>query len=367
MKPKLLLFVLLTTFFNAYTQHLKWHNPEQEGYPVVEGRGWQTGLADFYDRLPAKAKATVRKEVWSLAKNSAGNYIKFRSNANTIMVRFQVTNGWAMNHMPATGVSGVDLYAKDINGHWHWAAGNFNFDDTITYRFSNIVTNVPLQEFRLYLPLYNSLKWLQVGVADKNSFSFIEANTKAPVVLYGTSIMQGACASRPGLAWTNILGRRLDAPLVNLGFSGNGLLEPELAHLLTELDARLFVLDCQPNLYDKKIYTEAEIDKRIRNTIAALRTKHPVTPILLVEHCCGSPDVSMDTLLSNNYKWTSDVLSRVVYALKKKGHKNIYQLTAKEIGFDEEDTVDGTHPNDIGMAKYADAYEKKIRSILKES
>ena len=50
-----------------------------------------------------------------------------------------------------------------------------------------------------------------------------------PVVFYGTSITQGGCASRPGMSYTAIVGRKLNLDFVNQGFSGNGLGEPEVA------------------------------------------------------------------------------------------------------------------------------------------
>ena len=85
-----------------------------------------------------------------------------------------------------------------------------------------------------------------------------------PIVVYGTSIAQGGCASRPGLAWTNILGRKLDRPVINLAFSGNGKLEKELIELLSEIDASLYVLDCLPNLTSPEYYSTGELKKRIR-------------------------------------------------------------------------------------------------------
>lgn len=266
--------------------------------------------------------------------------------------------------MPATGVSGVDLYVQDVNNHWHWAKGSFSFGDTIVYKFTNIITEAPVKEFRLYLPLYNTVKWMSIGTPVNNTFSPLPVSKQQSLVLYGTSIMQGACASRPGLAWTNILGRKINRPIINLGFSGNGRLEQPLIDLMNEIDANLFVLDCQPNLTDSKTYSKEEIQRRILSSVKSLNTNHPGTPVLLVEHCCGLAGVNMDTAMTTRYKWTSEILAETFALLRKNGTKNIYLLSAKEIDFDMESTVDGTHPNDIGMLKYAEAYEKVIRRIL---
>ncbi|PLK42500.1 SGNH/GDSL hydrolase family protein [Emticicia sp. TH156] len=359
-----LCFSLLVISFSSSAQPIKWWNPAQATYPVIEGRAWHTNLARPYDRLPAKAEKTVREAVWTLGQHTAGEYIKFTTNATEITVRYQVTKSKSMDHMPATGVSGVDLYGLDANNNWQWIRGAYSFGDTVQYKFTNVISTVPFKEFRLYLPLYNIPKWMQVGVPDGKSFTAIEVSKAQPLVLYGTSIMQGACASRPGLAWTNILGRKLNVPIINLGFSGNGRLEPPVIDLMNETNARLFVLDCQPNLVDKKVYSGGEIENRIRTSVKSLQAKHPDVPILLVEHSCGVPEVGVDTTFFNRYKWSSEVMNKTFAAMKKEGIKNIHLLTAKEIGFDAASTVDGTHPTDIGMMKYADAYEKVIKGIL---
>lgn len=372
MKKWYSLFIyFLCSCFVASTQPAagySWHNPVESSLPVISGRIWQHDLKLPYDRLPAKAEKTVRKEVWGLSHNTAGMYLSFVTNASSVEVRYSVSGRLSMNHMPATGVSGMDLYAIDVNNKWHWVRGAYSFADTITYRFSGITSAVPVKEFRLYLPLYNTPAWLQIGVPSENSFSFVEVDNKKPLVFYGTSIMQGACASRPGLAWTNILGRKLNRPVINLGFSGNGRLEPALIDLINEQEMPgLFILDCQPNLHDRKVYTAEEIEKRIRASVKSLQQKHPATPVLLVEHSSGLNDIDMDSAMTNKYQWTSQILNKTFHAMKKEGVKNIYLLTAAEIGFNLESTVDGTHPNDIGMMQYANAYEKKIREILKQA
>lgn len=366
MKPVFLLLPVLLWSCCAMAQSasLRWLNPLRAPEPAIQGRLWQDRLEAPFYRLPERAKATVRKAVWDLSHNTAGLYICFTSNATSVTVRYQVSERLSMNHMPATGVSGVDLYAKDIDGNWHWAKGRFRFGDTIQYEFSNMVARRPIREFRLYLPLYNTVRWLEVGVAQDKQIAFMPLSKQKPVVFYGTSIMQGACASRPGLAWTNIVGRRISLPVVNLGFSGNGRLEPALIDRIKEQDASLFVLDCQPNLHDRNTYSESEIGKRIRAAVRSLRTTHPVTPILLVEHSCGRDGINMDTAMVTKFKWTSAILRRTYAALKREGQAGLYLLSAAEIGFDLESTVDGTHPNDIGMMHYADAYTRKIKEII---
>lgn len=350
----------------AYT----WWNPATNAFATIEGQAWPGTVKNFYDRLPVKAEQKVRPDVWNLSRHSAGLYIKFNSNATDIVVRYIATNkgNYAMPHMPATGVSGVDLYAIDHNGKWVWAPGRYTFGDTITYRFSNMVVDTVFRnrnsEFRLFLPLYNGVSWMEIGVPEGSAFQPLPLTKEKPIVFYGTSILQGGCASRPGLAWTSMVGRRLNYPVINLGFSGNGRLEPEVIDLINQIDARLYVLDCIPNLVHGGKFSDEELASRIAKSVAGIRQKHPKVPILLAAHSLSSHSGTIESIRNINSEISNAVLARVYDSLKNTGTQQLYLLSSKDIGFDIDATVDGVHPNDIGMRYYADAYTKIIRSIL---
>ncbi|MEP7231955.1 MAG: SGNH/GDSL hydrolase family protein [Ginsengibacter sp.] len=364
-----LLFIVSFQFsFSQNTIEYKTWNPANDTLQVLEGQAWPREVKDFYDRLPAKAEQSVRKEVWNLSKNSAGLQMRFQTNASEIIIKYQVTGSLQMPHMPATGVSGVDLYSKTIDGNWLWAAGRYSFGDTITYHFKNLLPNdqhVNNREYTLYLPLYNSVKWMEISVPKEAMFKPLALRTDKPIVVYGTSIAQGGCASRPGLAWTNILGRKLDRPVINLAFSGNGRLEKEMIDLLTEVDAKMYVLDCLPNLTSPDYYATGELKKRISASVIALQGKKPYTPILLTDHD-GYTDEEINPVRKNEYVSTNKVFNETFDSLLEAGVKNIFRLFKEAINQDIESTVDGTHPNDIGMMHYAEAYEKKIKTILGE-
>lgn len=361
-----LLFTAAATAGMAQNNTRKWFNPEKAGVPVVEGRLWQTDLDQFYDRLPAKAIGVVRPEVMNLARNSAGNYLRFTTDAKSIVVRYQVKGALNMPHMPTMGVSGVDLYALDEKNNWQWVRGRYSFGDTVRFEFAGIDPSVKIREFRLYLPLYNTVSWLELGVNEGQSFQWVEATKEPPILLYGTSILQGGCATRPGLAWTNILGRKINQPLINLGFSGNGRMEKELIDMFAVFPLKMVVLDCMPNLSDTTRYPEAELWKRYQYAVDKIRQHNPDIPIIFTEHCCGYQGMNLDMSQINPYRYGSQLVSKFYNQFKAKGVKNIYLLTDVDINFNTESTIDGTHPNDIGMMQYAVAYEKLIRSILKK-
>lgn len=102
------LFLLLQANFLP-AQNLKWSKPSEAPFPVIDGTGWPSELKDTLQRLPGRAKSLVRPPVWGLSQQPAGIFLRFFSNATQIKVRYQISGNPAMPHMPATGVSGVDL------------------------------------------------------------------------------------------------------------------------------------------------------------------------------------------------------------------------------------------------------------------
>jgi lysophospholipase L1-like esterase len=369
----LCLALLLSVQVLAQNSQYVWWNPQSAPFPVVEGQAWPKELKNPYDRLPARAEKQVRDVVWNLSNQSAGLMIRFRANSPEIRIRYAVGGKHALPHMPATGVSGVDLYAVSNDGEWRWCAGKYAFGDTITYDFRNLSPNDNYhkhgREYRLFLPLYNSVKWLEIGTPEGTEFTPLAVRPEKPIVIYGTSIAQGACASRPGMAWTSILSRKMDRPLINLGFSGNGRLEQEVADLIGEIDAKVYVLDCLPNLTirpDSKLgLTTEEIKKRVISTVTALRQKRPDVPIALAEHA-GYTDEDINPQSKHYYVEVNEVLREAFAALKSQGFQNIYLIPKEDFGQTYESTVDGTHPTDLGMLQYADGYEKHLRRILYE-
>lgn len=351
------------------SDRIAWWNPATFGSPVIEGQAWPDEVKNLYDRLPARAEKSVRPDVWGLSHNTAGLIIRFRTNAVKISVRYMVGGKLNMFHMPTTGVSGLDLYAKNSDGAWLWSAGRYSFGDTIVCQFNNIDPKDEHhdkgREYRLYLPLYNSVHWMEIGVPDDALFSPLPIRLEKPVVVYGTSIAQGACASRPGMAWTAILGRNLDRPVINLGFSGNGRLEKELTALMAEVEAELYVLDCLPNLDNQESFPKEAVIGRIIETVRQLRKSRPHIPILLADHA-GYTDGSLNPTRRMACQEVNKFQMEAFAMLKSEGVTDIYLLPSGEIDLTLDAMVDGTHPSDLGMQQYAAAYEKLIRVILKQ-
>lgn len=335
---------------------VQWHHASDIG---VEGQGWSgDDLEDPYDRLPARAKQTVRPPVWGLSKNAAGLSFRFRTNASTIHCRYTLRDGGlAMYHMPATGVSGVDLYGKAENGDWQWVA----VSRPVSRKATVVLADGLLpgtHEFMAYFPLYNGMTSLEIGVPKDALFEGISPRNKKPIVFYGTSVLQGGCASRPGMVFTSILDRRLGWPAINLGFSGNGKMESEVGVFLAEIDAAAYVIDCCPNM------NGGEVAQRCEPLVKQLCNAHPDVPVLLVEDRVNS-NASWFPARLQHHRANHQALRSAYDQLTKAGEKKLFYLGAENLlGDDNEATVDGSHPTDLGMMRYADAYEPVLREML---
>jgi lysophospholipase L1-like esterase len=339
----------------AFAQQTTWYDLAKL---PVEGKGW-TKTKHLYDRLPAEAEGVVRAPVWSLAQDSTGLRYRFVTAAPTIRARWKLRKEkLALPHMPATGVSGLDLYVRSGN-QWHWLAnGRPEKQENDVSLISGL--RPEKREYMLYLPLYNGVDSVEIGLPSDSQLDPAPDRYagKKSAVFYGTSILQGGCAARPGMAYPSIIGRMLDWPTINLGFSGNGKTEPEVAKLLAELDPSVYVLDSLPNL------DVAETRERIEPFVKTLRAAHPTTPIVLVENVTYTNSAFVDSKQAK-VNGVNEILRKLYDKMKAGGDKNVYYvLTTRLFGEDGEDTVDGTHPTDLGFLRMAQGIAPVVRDAL---
>lgn len=335
---------------------LTWHSLSKL---AVEGKGW-TNTKHPFDRLPSKAEGVVRAPVWSLAQDSAGLRYRFVTDASSIRARWKLRRErLALPHMAATGVSGLDLYVRD-GSKWRWLG--VGRPEKSPVNEGVLVSGLQQQrrEYMLYLPLYNGVDSVDIGLPPDAVFEPAPdryAGLK-PIVFYGTSILQGGCAARPGMAYPSIIGRALDYPTINLGFSGNGKTEPEVAKLLAELDPSVYVLDSLPNLDVK------ETAERIEPFVKTLRAAHPATPLVLVENVTYT-NSSFVAARRDKVTGVNDILRKLYEKMKTAGDKHVFYVpTTKLFGSDGEDTVDGTHPTDIGFLRMAENMAPILQQAL---
>jgi len=308
-----------------------------------------------YDRLPASYKEIVREPVWDLSKHSSGLSIRFLSNSSVITAKWEVLNNLSMDHMPDTGIKGVDLYFKD-NDEWQYINTGVPVGFNNEYKLIENMDN-ELREYKVFLPLYDGIKNIEIGVDSLSYVKKPKSNEKKPIVFYGTSITQGACASRPGMAHTNIISRQLDRDVINFGFSGNGRMEEPIANLISDSNPIFYVIECMPNMYPDLVSS---------NTIPlidTIRSKDPNTPIILVD-LFTSPLTALDKNAIKGTNEMNNALKTQYDKMINNGYNNIFYLeTQSALGDDFEGTVDAVHFTDLGFIRYSDFLVKKFKEL----
>ena len=327
----------------------------------IEGRAF--GDVDhYYDRLPSGVTAKVNGGVRSMKHHTAGMQFRFTTDSKTLHFKWVPYHPrLSMDHMPSTGVSGIDVYQLAKDGKWRYVkTGRI----TSSKGGSLTIPWTPGTPCLVNLPLYNGVKSFALGIdpAAKLEKAPPHRGASKPVVFYGTSITHGGCCSRPGLAFVNVVGRDLDVPIVNLGFSGSGVMEYEMSEHLARIDASCYVLDCLWNMgmtkaSDVNNRRGRNVDENYEPFIRNLRAKRPGVPIVMAERCdvyCH-PQNSQDKFIRKLYeKLIAEGWTDLVYLPKDKMYTG-----------DLEGTVDGCHPNDWGMMSMAKAFGEAVRQALK--
>ena len=263
-------------------------------------------------------------------------------------------------------VRGLDLYILTEKDGWRFAGSGFEWggrDKEVKNK--TMVSNMEpsMREYMLYLSLYNGISSLEIGVDEGaviEAPSIDSPRSDRPIVMYGTSILQGGCASRPGMAFTAILGRKLDREIINLGFSGNAWLDYEIAEYITRAqNPALIVLDYVPNS------TAEMIDERGERFFRIVRQAFPDVPVIFVEDPTF-PHTRFDRNMLEEVTSKNEAQKALYRRLKKAGEKKLYYVgTEGMIGDDGEATVDGIHLTDLGMMRYVDKLYPVMRKALR--
>ncbi|MBR5660820.1 MAG: SGNH/GDSL hydrolase family protein [Bacteroidales bacterium] len=356
--------VSFLSIFSADAQEAKnYYYTDASVFPIY-GKAIENTSAT-YERLPASLEGVTRPSVWNLAHHSAGISVRFRSDSPSIKLRWISFGLATMNHMTDTGTRGLDLYTQDpVDGHWRFARSARPQKDTLNDQVVISGMEPKMREFIVYLSLYEGVKKLEIGVEEGSVIDqpALDSPRKgSPIVMYGTSILQGGCANRPGMAFTNIISRELDREVVNLGFSGNARLDYEIAELMAAVkDPSLFVLDNVPNC-------EASlIDERQEKFFRIIRDAHPDVPVVFVENP-AYPHTVFDKRSAADVAARNASMRAVYEKLKKAGEKRIYYIKGdKMIGTDGEATVDGVHFTDLGMVRYTEYVLPTLKKALRK-
>ena len=323
---------------------------------VFEGLAWNTP-PDYY-RLPRNfTKDDVNDGALELSNHTAGCCVRFKSDSPFLAIRAKLAHSADMNHMPRCGSAGFDLYIRNQNGQYVFAkAVQPNPGEADLERLMLPAAPGGMNEYLLNYPLYGGVKKVEIGMAPGSVIAAAQPRKIAkPILFYGSSITQGGCASRPGNAYTSMLCRKLDAPQINLGFSGSGRGEIAVAEAIAELDLSCFVMD-----YDHNAPTVEHLQNTHEIFFKTIRQKNPHLPILLLSAC--------DFYDNGDKPARREIIRKTWLNALAAGDRNVAFIDGELLwGSEDRDacSVDGCHPNDLGFYRMAEVILPVLKKLLR--
>lgn len=302
-----------------------------------------------YRRIPEAVAKSVSPGVHELHANTAGGRVRFVTDSNYVAINAKMDGIGKMPYFAYTGSIGFDLYIGD---RYH---GTYVPTCDIVDGFESVLefdTN-ELREITINFPLYSNVKNLYVGVQQNSTVK--EATpykNKKPIVYYGSSITQGACASRPGRCYQSIISRKFHYDYWNLGFAGSARAEDNMIDYIKNLDMGVFVFD-----YDHNAPTVEYLKNTHEKMFKAIRNEHPDLPIIIMSRPKSFRTEEMQQRL--------EVIRTTYKNAVENGDKNVYMLGGDELAAlcGHEGTVDNTHPSDFGFASMAIALGDVLKDI----
>lgn len=346
--------------------------PEGSNLRYVDARQFRIinrGFKDttnIYTRIPDALEEQTRPEIFELAQCSSGIGIRFRTNSHSIAVHYMLKEDCVMNHMPFTGTKGTDLYMLTENDQqWHYIATTRPKPGKEQQRVFIKRLKGEMHEFLIYLPLYDGVDWVEIGVDSTATIEYSKVENPrigGKIAFFGTSIMQGGCASRTGATQTNQIQRLLNRECINMGFSGSAKLYEQNVRTILSMDEDIAMYVIDPLMNNPKNLVDSLAFSFMKLLVENITDK----PILMVPLEI-QPNQMFDTLLAVHNPARNAEWKRTYLQLRKEGHKNLYYMEECNFaGKNGEGTVDNCHLNDYGYRNYVDAMLPYLKKILKK-
>ncbi|WP_295767170.1 SGNH/GDSL hydrolase family protein [uncultured Mucilaginibacter sp.] len=346
--------LLCLAFVSKAQQSIKLNYTNAHGLTMI-GKAEKSTM--FFHRLDTSAHKSIPRVIRSLATNSAGLAISFTTNSSSISAKWCTSKQATANNMTGIAYEGMDLYIKR-DGRWQYAgvARPVSHDCSEAMIVENMMPGE--KECLLFLPTYDEVLSLSVGVDQGAELRPGNNPFKKQILVYGSSIVQGASASRPGLAYPAKLSRESGYNFINLGFSGNAKLEASVADMIAAMPMDAIILDCVPNP------SPEELLARTNYLISTIRRLHPKIPIVCIQSVAREK-ANFDTVVAARVALKDKYFKQEVNKLQKQD-KDLYLIEADGLlGKDQEGTTDGIHPNDLGFDRMLQKIKPRILEILK--
>ena len=315
---------------------------------------------DKYKRLPDDVAKSTSEGVAALYLHTAGGRVRFATDSPYVAIKATYEVVTRSPKMSLINSDGFDLY-EDLENSVSIYRGTFIPPVTMVSGYESLVKikgEQKLRYFTLNLPSYSHPASIEIGIKDGSVLSEgLKYRNEKPIVFYGSSITQGACASRPGNIYQNVISQRLNLDYINLGFSGNARGEDTIVEYMAGLNFSVFVCD-----YDHNARTVEHLMKTHRRVYEIIRAKRPDEPYVMMSR----PDFVRN--IPDAIECRNVILDTYNYAIAN-GDKNVYFIDGELFfkgKYESSCTVDRTHPTDLGFALMADRIEECLKPIIEK-
>ena len=335
-------------------ENIKFYKPYESPFEIfgLYGSYEENG----YCRIPDSVAKATSSRVVELYRNTAGGRIRFKTDSDVLVIRTKNRSAMTYHTTPAMR-SGYDVYIDRPQGAIYLGCTKPEPFSLTEYEFTYNL-GAGEKELTVNMPLYGNVEEVSIGLRENATVSqHTPYKYNTPVVFYGSSITQGACASRPGKSYEAIISRKYDLNYTNLGFSGACRAENAIVEYMATLPMSAFVSD-----YDHNAPTPEYLRGTHLRLYQIFREKQPDTPYLII----SKPDFRSVTSQDQNIERREIIVDTYRYA-RDHGDTNVYYIDGSSFfrgPYQEMATVDGCHPNDLGFALMADKIEGKLRTIF---
>ena len=311
----------------------------------------------FYRRVPADVAAATSAGVDALSKESAGGRVRFSTNSPYIAIRAKYLVVGRSSHLTLVSASGFDLYIDGEFGSRFVKEFRMPYDMHDSYEQIVYLAGDNMRSFTINFPVHAVVESLEIGLKPGSA---LEAPTPYrdidPVLFYGSSIVHGTAATRPGTIYPAMISREMNLDFRNIGFSGMARGEKALAEWMASLPMSVFVCD-----YDHNAPDAAHLEATHYALYETIRAKNPDVPYILVTR----PDYWTLPIEQEAILQRRDVIMKSYLKAREAGDKNVYFIDGSELCPDNDTTVDDCHPNDYGFKCMADRLIRELEKIIK--
>lgn len=338
---------------------VEWHDVRKAPFSIYGL--YEPTTEPFFHRLPMEIGEATSPGVDKLQRESAGGRIRFSTDSPYIAVRAKYRAVGRSPHMTLVMTTGFDLYIDGEYGSRYVKEFRMPYDMVDSYEQVVYLDTEINRYYTMNMPVHACVESLEIGLKPGARLGEgLKYRDVDPVVIYGSSIVHGTAACRPGNIYPAMISRMLNVDIRNLGFSGKALGEKVLAEWMATLPMSVFVCD-----YDHNAPTVEHLAATHYPLYETIRAKNPDLPYIMISR----PNYWTAVRIQPEVLKRRDVVISSYLRARQAGDENVYFVDGMSFFNGEhqyEYTLDGVHPNDAGFIRMAEGIGAVVRHVLEK-